>query len=86
MDRISDPRGLLLGICPLKECEVERTEYATLEVTAQLAGFAVGAASSAFGALSVAKYIVTAFASASLKPNAGILVSGFMLWGFFTHR
>jgi hypothetical protein len=54
---------------------------------AQLAGFAVGgAASSAFGALSVAKYIVTAFASASLKPNAGILVSGFMPWGFFTHR
>ena len=56
-------------------------------VTAQLAGFAVGGtASSAFGALRVAKYIVTAFASASLKPNAGILVSGFMLCGFFTHR
>ena len=43
----------------------------------QLAGLAAGA-SSALGALRVLRYMVTAFASPSLKPNAGILVSGFI--------
>ena len=43
----------------------------------QLAGLAAGA-SSALGALKVPRYMVTAFASPSLKPNAGILVSGFI--------
>jgi len=51
----------------------------------QLAGLAAGA-SSALGALRVPRYVVTAFASASLNPNAGILVSGFIDCGFFTHR
>ena len=53
----------------------------------QLAGLAVGGAPPPpLAPSSVARYIVTAFASASLKPNAGILVSGFIACGFFTHR
>jgi hypothetical protein len=58
----------------------------------QLAGFATGAtgfsigASGWAGARNVPRYIVTALASASLSPSAGIRVSGFIACGFFSHR
>jgi hypothetical protein len=43
-------------------------------------------ASDLAGARNVLKYIVTALASASLSPSAGILVSAFIACGFLSHR
>ena len=58
-----------------------------ISVMTQFAGLdAVAGVSSALGARSVARYMVTALASLSLSPKAGILVSGFIACGFFTQR
>jgi hypothetical protein len=51
-------------------------------------GFSTGfsATGSALGARSVATYMVTAFASASFSPNAGMRVCASIACGFFSQR
>lgn len=41
---------------------------------------------SCLDARSVAKYITIALASGSVMPRFGILVSGFILWGYLIQR
>jgi len=55
-----------------------------LTLPVSLVGLSTGGP--AFGARNVPRYAVTALASPSLNPSAGMRVSGFMACGFVTQR
>ena len=79
---------LVMRRCPARTQSVKRAsrraggwvgETRFFHQPVQFAGLdAVAGASSALGARRVARYMVTALASLSLSPKAGILVSGFI--------
>ena len=86
--------GVLLLPRMLNRCNSGAPENVSATILGQLAGLLTGRGSSGLsvepsglaGARNVLRYIVTALASASLSPSAGILVSAFIACGFFIHR